>query len=126
MNKKGFTLVELLAILGLLTILILLGTPILLNQIDSSKKSNYENFVGDLCLATESYINHHNDISGLDNFNNPNDTINVSVGDLMSNNYVSSGTKNPKTDQLILPTDIIRVTLTEDMTYDCEYVESSN
>ena len=38
MNKKGFTLVELLAILGLLTIIVLLGAPILINQIDSSKK----------------------------------------------------------------------------------------
>lgn len=120
MNKKGFTLVELLAILGLLTIIVLLGAPILINQIDSSKKKNYENFVGDLCLATESYINHNNNIDGLDSFTEPNDTITINVGDLMSNGYVKSNTKNPKTDQVLSSADSIEVTLTEDMTYSCE------
>lgn len=126
MNKKGFTLVELLAILGLLTIIVLLGAPILINQIDSSKKKNYENFVGDLCLATESYINHNNNIDGLDSFTEPNDTITINVGDLMSNGYVKSNTKNPKTDQVLSSADSIEVTLTEDMTYSCELVSNSN
>lgn len=126
MNKNGFTLVELLAILGLLTIIVLLGAPILINQIDSSKKKNYENFVGDLCLATESYINHNNNIDGLDSFTEPNDTITINVGDLMSNGYVKSNTKNPKTDQVLSSADSIEVTLTEDMTYSCELVSNSN
>jgi competence protein ComGC len=118
-NKKGFTLVELLAILGLLTIIILLGMPLLINQIESQKKKNYENFVGDLCLATESYINHNTNIDGINEFRESGDTIQISIGDLMSNGYVKSNTKNPKTNESLTSTDSITVTLTEDMTYNC-------
>ena len=82
--------------------------------------------MGDLCLATESYINHNNNIDGLDSFTEPNDTITINVGDLMSNGYVKSNTKNPKTDQVLSSADSIEVTLTEDMTYSCELVSNSN
>mgnify|MGYP002624838167 CR=1 FL=1 len=118
MNNKGFTLVELIAILGLMTIIILVGAPNLINQIESQKNKNYDNFVSDLCLATESYINHSSDVD-TSNFKEAGDTLNISVGSLMSNGYIKSNTKNPRTKQNLDSTDTITVTLTEDLTYTC-------
>lgn len=119
MNKKGFTLIELLAVLGLLTIIALLGVPVLLNQIESQKKKNYENFVGDLCLSAEAYINHSNDIEGIESFKEPGDVLSIKMEDLIVNNYVKSNTKNPKTKEKIKATDTIIVTINENKTYDC-------
>jgi len=42
MNKKGFTLVELLAVIVILGILALITTPVVINIIDDSKNKAYE------------------------------------------------------------------------------------
>lgn len=117
-NKKGFTLIELVAILGIISIIILLGAPILINQIETSRKNKYNNFVSDLCLAAESYINHSNDIEEFDDFNNPNDTVNINISSLIANGYIKSNIKNPNTDEKIND-EILTVKLTDDMTYSC-------
>ena len=44
-NKKGFTLVELLAVIVIIAILITIGTPIASNIIDDSKKSAFASYV---------------------------------------------------------------------------------
>ena len=125
MNKKGFTLIELLAVLGLLTIIVLIGAPILINQISNQKKKNYENFIGDLCLSTEAYINHTSNVPGVENFKNTGDTIDVKVSDIVKNGYFNKNVKNPKTKQLIDLTAIIRVTITENKTYSCELISTN-
>lgn len=119
MNKRGFTLVELIALLGLLAILALMITPNLINQIQSQKENNYENFIGNICLASESYINHTSNVPGKENFNNPGDTLEISVGDLIQNGYIKRGMQNPKTKTRISPSNVIKVTITENNTYSC-------
>ena len=42
MNKKGFTLVELLAVIVILAIIALIATPLILNVIDNAKKGAAE------------------------------------------------------------------------------------
>lgn len=44
-DKRGFTLVELLAIITILAILALITTPIVMNLIDDSRKNTFENSV---------------------------------------------------------------------------------
>ena len=124
--KKGFTLIELLAVLGLLTIIALMSTPIIINQISNQKKKNYENFVSDLCLSSEAYINHTSTIPGIENFKNPGDTINIMVADLVDNGYVNKNTKNPKTKELVKLTDTIKVTITNNKTYSCELLSNNS
>ena len=42
MKKKGFTLVELLAVIVILAIIALITTPLILNVIENAKKGNYK------------------------------------------------------------------------------------
>lgn len=116
-NKKGFTLVELIALLGVIAIILLLTAPSLINQIETTRKNNYDNFVSDLCLAAESYLN-HNDVENFDNLESGS-TISINLVDLISAGYVKSNLKNPNTDQILSSSDILNVTLTEDLTYKC-------
>lgn len=119
MKNKGFTLIELIAVMGIIAILILLTAPSLINQIDSTRQKNYENFVNDLCLATESYINANGDDERFISFKNANDTVTLQINDLISSGYVKSNIKNPKTKEKISSTAILTVTLTTDKTYTC-------
>ena len=117
MNRKGFTLIELIAIIGLMAIIILVSLPVFTNQVEWSRKNNYNNFISDLCLAAESYINHSDD---MDNFKDVGDTITISVEELKDSGYIKSNIKNPKTEQLLTASDILTITINEDLTYKCE------
>ena len=118
--KKGFTLVELIAVITFITLIILVSTPLVLNQISSSRETKYKVFESDLCLAAESYLTHENNIEGIDSFNGYGDYINISVGDLISKGYVKSDTVNPKTKENILSSDKVLVVINEDGGYSCE------
>ena len=74
-KKNGFTLVELLAVLGILAIILLIGVPVFLNLRDSVLKSERENVV--------SYI----ETRAADYANDTSITV-VSVEDLIKKGYV--------------------------------------
>ena len=74
-EKKGFTLVELLAVLGILAIILLIGVPVFLNLRDSVLKSERENVI--------SYIENR----AADYANDTSITV-VSVEDLIKEGYV--------------------------------------
>lgn len=118
MKNKGFTLIELIALLGVIAIILLLSAPSLINQIESTRKNNYDNFVSDLCLAAEAYLN-HSDVEGADDLKNSEDSMELNVVDLISNGYVKSNIKNPKTNEKLTSSDKLIITLTDDMTYKC-------
>ena len=118
MNRKGFTLIELIAILGVIAIIILVSAPNIINQISKTRKNSYDNFVSDLCLASEAYLN-HSKIEAAKDLKNSGDSINLSIADLMNSGYVKSNIKNPNTEKKLEETDTITVTLTSDMTYTC-------
>lgn len=118
MKNRGFTLIELIALLGIIAIMLLLSAPNLINQIDTTKKNNYDNFVSDLCLASEAYLN-HSDVEGAQDLKNSGDSIEISVEDLIAAGYVKSNLKNPKTDKKLEASDRLKITLTEDLTYKC-------
>ena len=72
-----------------------------------------------LCLSAEAYINHTDDIEGIDEFKEVGDSINIKMEDLLTNNFVKKNTKNPKTKEVVKANDIVTVTINDDKTYEC-------
>ena len=63
MNKKGFTLVELLASMAILAILMLVAVPSTINVLDRSKKQKYIQDAKRMITLAEAYIRGNEDIS---------------------------------------------------------------
>ena len=57
--KKGFTLVEMIGIIVILSVILLVAVPATLRTIQNSNEKRNESFRDDLKLATESYIVKH-------------------------------------------------------------------
>jgi len=51
--KKGFTLVELLAVIIILAVIALIATPIVLNVVEKTRKSAFESSVNGIIEAIE-------------------------------------------------------------------------
>lgn len=119
MNKRGFTLIELIAILGLLSIMVLIATPSLMNQIKSTNEKKYENFISDLCLASESYLGKNKELGESSTFKDKGNSVSFKLKELIDGGYISKNIKNPKTKEKINENDEIIVTITENMTYSC-------
>ena len=68
MNKKGFTLVELLAVIVILAIIAIIATPLILNVIDNAKKGAAEDSALGYIEGIEKYIV-LNEITKEKNFN---------------------------------------------------------
>ena len=58
--KKGFTLVELLAVVTIMGVILLISVPNITKQLKKTNSNRYSEFVEDLFLATESYLVEHN------------------------------------------------------------------
>ena len=67
MKKKGFTLVELIAVLVIMAIIALISVPIVFNQIESTRLESYKASVRNVLSAVSSYMAKS---EGVDNFPN--------------------------------------------------------
>lgn len=57
MNKKGFTLVELLAVIAILAILVIIAVPNVLETLSTSRKKTFENEVASyMTIAAEQFV----------------------------------------------------------------------
>ena len=117
--KKGFTLIELIAVITFITLIVLVSTPLILNQISTSRETKFEVFQSDLCLAAEAYLT--NDDTNED-FNDPTDKPKqVTMAELITGGYLKSNTINPRTNQPVNNSDYILVTINDDGGYTCEF-----
>lgn len=91
---KGFTLVELLAVIIILGIVISIATPIVINVIDSSSEKLYEEQVQLIENTTEKWvIEHTGEVEREESFSRC-----VSIEELQNGGYISAAdVKNPKT-----------------------------
>lgn len=85
MKKKGFTLVELLAVIILLGLLTFVVIPSVIGFIKEAKEKSYQQQLSNLKESAIRYVSDHTDI--IDEIEK-NGKYNISVNDLITNGYV--------------------------------------
>ena len=90
--KKGFTLVELLAMIAILAVLALLTLPVINNSIDKQKEKVYEQNITTTKDALRNWANEN--VSALPE---EGETLTITLGTLKDEGLVERNFKNPKT-----------------------------
>lgn len=121
MNNKGFTLIELVAIVLVIAAIFMVSFPNLLNLSKKDEEKKYNSMVESLCLAGKTYI-----YSNQKDFNDliiPNNKIEIGISELIVNEIVKNNTTNPKTNKSVEKDKLI-YTVQSDKSLNCEYKES--
>lgn len=91
MKKDGFTLVELLGVLVIISLILIVSVPAIINNFKSSENEEMENFKKELYGAAESYY-----IENIDRFDfDTSPTYKIYVSELVSEGYISGSRVNP-------------------------------
>ena len=121
MNRKGFTLVELLGVVAILAVSLLVIIPSVTSMLRTSKVNEYEEFTKDLYLATETYINDNRE--KYPQLETPGNSVKVYIKELKEELLIKNNLKNPKTEPPteLDDTDSVTVTVTEGFEYTYEF-----
>lgn len=120
MKNRGFTLVELIAVIVVLVTIFLISFPALLNTTKSDEAKKYNDMVEDLCLAGKSYI--YANIDQFQELSTVNSEIRITIKQLINYGNVERDLKNPKTDRVIENSMLI-YTVLSDYSLECKYIE---
>lgn len=119
MNRKGFTLVEVLLSLAILALLLLILVPNVFVLVEKNNVKSCENLIKNIESSAKIYVTNNKYNLGIKcyNRNDPNTTLKITLNDLINSGDLttdSSGKiKNPINDIEIPLTNIVKVT------YDC-------
>lgn len=116
--QKGFTIIELTAVILILAIIFMVTYPNITGMTKKNKDEQYKNLVKDLCLAGKSYIYLNQDKY----FTPEAETIIIEVSDLIKNGTVSANLKNPITKKEI-KNDKLEYYIMQDNELECNYIE---
>lgn len=120
MNNKGFTLVEVIAIIVVLVGIFLVSFPAINNATKSDEEKLYNNMVADLCSAGKAYM--YSNMHLFPNLSVANSEIEVSIRDLINYGNVDKDLMNPKTDKKV-ENDKLNYKVLEDFSLECDYVK---
>jgi len=106
-NKKGFTLMELLAIVALLGLIALAATIGIINMSNNQKQKDYQDIVKTIISASRTYV-------GLNKNNSKNDlidtnSIEIPLSSLIESNLLKSDLIDPRTDEKISHNNKVKV-----------------
>lgn len=119
MKKKGFTLVELMAVIAILAVILLVSLPSLIGTLKNSSEKRYQDFLDNLYMYTENYI--MSKPTEFEELKTPGSTATITIYDLRQAEYFHVNPTNPKTEQPVLDSDTITVTRNEDKTYSYQF-----
>lgn len=104
-NNRGFTLVELIAVMTLLAAIILVTVPVIINTIKKNDDKLGENFEKSLKQAAELYVERNRDV--FPDLNNIGGTAEVSTDTLIEEGYLKQNLENPIDNSSVLNYKII-------------------
>lgn len=94
MKNKGFTLVEIMAVLVIMGILLLVTVPSIFNSIDKKKKREHEKIINEIKNAAELYVTQNEDVM---NFLNSTGNIGISYSTLVTESLIDGNQLDPLT-----------------------------
>ena len=106
--KKGFTMIEMLAVFTLLGILILITLPQITSLLKKGNNESYEEFKNDIYTATEAYI-----VDKRIMISNGS-SINIYLIDVINDGYLKSTLVNPNTNNKIIDETYTRIIVSKD------------
>lgn len=122
LTTLGFTLVELLAVIVVLTFIILFSVPTMSKTIKNNDETKYQKFLENIYMAAENYI--YISDSKFTILKNDNGKAFISIGELIKQGYLSLNTVNPKNDTPIA-NDTILITKDFNGLLQYEYIEGN-
>ena len=120
MNTRGFTLVEVIAIMAILIGIFLVSFPYLNNMVNSDNEKLYDNMVDELCIAGKTYLYSHMDL--YPELSIVGEVIDIDIDLLIKYGNIDADVINPKTEEPIQK-DKLKYTVLEDLSLECKYIE---
>ena len=117
LNNKGFTLIELVAIVVVLTAIFLVAVPVITKMSKDSETKKYNVFVDLVCDAAKSYVYSNPDDFDLDETG---DSEVIMISELIDEGLVSSTMRDPKKDVLASTGSVI-LEVSNDLSLICSY-----
>lgn len=111
-NKNGFTLIELVAVIALIAVVGVVIVVSITSQVKKQVQSSYEAFEETVLNSAELYIEQHRKL--YPELVNVNDSIYITIEDVMGANLLDRNLRNPKTDDFVDKKTRIKVTIGED------------
>ena len=99
MKQKGFTLVELLAVVAIIGFISLLVVTLVMHNIDRAREQAFDQMVENIENTTRLYIDNNRD--NIDNINVVGYEFSITLQDLVDEGIIKSNIKNPKTGYFI-------------------------
>lgn len=118
--NKGFTLIEVIAIIVIFVGIFLISFPTLTNMAKNDNEKMYTNMVNNLCTAGKTYM-----YSNLDDFPDlsiVDSEIELLVSELIIYGSVDKDLVNPRT-EISVENSTLKYTVLEDLSLNCEYIE---
>lgn len=97
MKNKGFTLVELIAIILVLSIILTVGFTTLSNSLENSNDRKYQTMIKNLEMATEEYVNLPGVYRKVDEKLKEGKRVTIDITDLVNAEVIDQIPTNPKT-----------------------------
>jgi len=122
MNKKGFTLVELIAAIGILMMLSTILIPVVVKRVNESKDKAYTTMINSIELSAKEYVLNNKDLSDFRN----NDWVDISLEMLIKEKYFENNLIDPRTKELLPINNVVYVTRLHNGNIEANYDEFQN
>ncbi len=124
MNKKAFTLVELLAVIIILGFILTIATINVRNYINQANETSYNILVKSVEEATELYL--ADNMGAYPQLNVVGSTFTIYLYSLINNNYIDEHLVDERTDKEIPGTTLIKITVLENDKLDIVFPYEEN
>ena len=122
MNRKGFTLIEIITVLVILTVLVLTISPIIINRVNSSREKAYKIQISNIKKAAEDWAASPKNIASIPE--REGEVLTLNLADLKIGGYLDVDVKNPLTNKSF-PNDMLITITKKGNQYDIVVIENS-